>query len=183
MREGFDHWVGVDGFDVVDTVLGKDQVTPRHEKAPLDALSEAVLYFGNGPILSHLNHLLALHNLVQLAVHARQAIVVITTGIAIVAQQVHPDVTRIPIGFGGAPHPNQVIDAVEVGDSFEDDAIEGKSRCASLCAPPKPFPSSLVQWPPKNRDLAGLQSLQLNCNRIDVPHSCIVLGCVCHNCL
>lgn len=63
MGEGLDHWVSVDCLEVVDRVLGEDKIAPGHEKAPFDALTQALFDIRNGSIFSEGDHLLSLDDL------------------------------------------------------------------------------------------------------------------------
>ena len=158
--------------------MGKGEFIPGHEYAPLDAHAHAVLHVGNGAVLGHLDHLLRADYAPQFGVDILPAAVVVGTGVAVVAYDIHQLMSGVPVGLGGAPDPDQVVELVVVGIPGVHELVEFLGVDVGLAAPPEPLPSCLVQRTPYYRYFAALQFLQLNCNCVQISYCSVVLGSI-----
>ena len=128
--------------------MGEGEFVPSHEDAPLNARAHAVLHVGNGAVLCHLDHLLGADYSSQFGVYVFSAAIIEGSGVAVVAHDVDQLVAWVPIGLGGAPHPDQIVKLVVVCVPGVHELIEFFCVEVGLAAPPEPLPSCLVQGTP-----------------------------------
>ena len=103
-------------------------------------------------------------------INVRKAYPVIPLRIRIRADEINLVVAGIPARGDRVPLPEEVVQAVRVGQSIVQEVPELLRGRGALCAPPEPAALCLVQGAEDDGHACGLQLLELDGDGVDVAH-------------
>lgn len=136
--------VCVDCSKVVIVVLLDNEVCPGHEKRPHGSRAKATSDVRNRPVFRKRKYFRSSNNAMELHEHLDVAVIVVAAWVAVIAQDIHPILTGVPVRLGSAPNPNQVVNGVVGVDPLENNLKQLFAGSRSLGTPPEPFPTSLM---------------------------------------
>lgn len=159
------------------TLVTTDEITiPGDPVRPISIIVYHFLGVGNVTNFPESDKLGIIGQALELVVSVALRRVISFLCIDIHADNIHNFITGVPIWRDGIPHPNEVVQAMFVGQTVEKQVIEGFARLSALCAPPEPATFCLVKRPEQDWNVGVLQPLQLLANRVDITQNQFVVG-------
>ena len=104
-----------------------------------------------------------------------RALIIVSTWIAVIADNINFVVTWVPATLWSTPNPNQVVKTMSVNESVSHYVIELQGSAWAFSTPPKPFASCFVERSPEYWDSSILESFQLPSNVVQVSNDQVVL--------
>ena len=90
-------------------ILLSKQIRPAQEVKPLGAFIVALINSRQRSVLTKSNHLFSSRERVDLVVDLRGALIVVSAWVGVIAYNVDSVIAWVPVRFGRAPNPDQVV--------------------------------------------------------------------------